>query len=288
MSLTSLYLRRTFAKSDRKRDEGCSIGDQVTYLQNLPYGTDRDWQILDVAYPKEGTGPFPVIVSVHGGGYVYGSKEEYRFYCASLAERGFAVINFNYRLAPKTHYPSQLHDINSVMALLINQGKTYPFDLDHIFMVGYSAGAQMLSQYAAICTNPAYETLMDIHPPVFHLRAIGLNCGMYDMEQLKQSQMKLILKDYLGRKEVLPEESLHVLDYITSDYPPVYIFSAGGDFLRSECEPMAQLLKERGIPCVMKIYGDDNTGHVFHLNVRLETGILANDEETAFFRQYLH
>ena len=59
------------------------------------------WQKLDVYRQKDATGKLPVIVSVHGGGWVYGDKERYQFYCMDLAERGFAVVNFSYRLAPE-------------------------------------------------------------------------------------------------------------------------------------------------------------------------------------------
>ena len=48
----------------------------------------------------------PVIVSFHGGGWVYGDKNVYQFYCMELAKRGFAVVNYSYNqrgllLAPR-------------------------------------------------------------------------------------------------------------------------------------------------------------------------------------------
>ena len=50
---------------------------------------------------------------------------------------------------------------------------------------------------------------------------------------------------------------------------------------------MAKLLQEKNVPCAYKIYGDEHTGHVFHVNVRDEIGVAANDDELNFFRQYL-
>lgn len=60
--------------------------------------------------------PLPVIVSVHGGGWVFGSKEGYQFYCMSLAQLGFTIVNFSYRLAPEFPFPANIEDINSVMS----------------------------------------------------------------------------------------------------------------------------------------------------------------------------
>ena len=141
-------------------------------------------------------------------------------------------------------------------------------DTENVFLVGDSAGAQMASQYAAIWANPAYQQGMGITPPAFRLAAVGLNCGMYDM-MAQQS------------------DKLNVLAYIDANYPPVSIFSAGGDFLKPHCEPMAELLRSRGVPCESRIYGDEHTYHVFHCNMRNETGRQANDDQTAFFRQYV-
>ena len=288
MSFTSWYIRRSFSKGDRKRDEGLSIPEDVCYIRDIPYGADPVWNTLDIAYPKDRSVKLPVIVSVHGGAYVYGSTKEYQFYSASLAQRGFSVINFNYRLAPETRYPGQLHDLNEVIRWMIAHAPEYPFDLNNIFLVGDSAGAQMLSQYMVLCTNEEYRKTLDIVPPEFTVRAIGLNCGMYDIERMISDKgNRGIVNDYLGKDHLKWADSFKVLEYIDDRFPPTYLFSAGGDFLLKECRPMYELLKEKGIECQMKIYGDKDTGHVFHLNMRSNIGKQANDDETGFFRKFI-
>ena len=115
MSLTSMYVRYSFGKGDRKRDAGLSTPEDVKRYDDILYGRNRKWQVLDVYRPKGAEGKLPVIVSVHGGGWVYGNKEVYQFYCMSLAQRGFAVVNFTYRLAPEYRYPAQLEDTDAVI-----------------------------------------------------------------------------------------------------------------------------------------------------------------------------
>ena len=100
MSFTSWMVRRTFKKSDDRRDAGITVPDTVVRYLDILYGTNPKWESLDVYRPADQEGPLPVIVSVHGGGWVYGDKELYQYYCMNLAERGFAVVNFTYRLAP--------------------------------------------------------------------------------------------------------------------------------------------------------------------------------------------
>ena len=280
-------MRRVAAKSDRKRDAGLTIPESVTYIRDLSYGENAS-HTLDLCYPKDAEEDLPLIISFHGGGYVYGSTKIYQYYCADLATRGFAVVNFNYRLAPKYRFPAPLEDLQQVIGWLCDHKDAYPLDLNNVFLVGDSAGAQLASQYAAIYSNPEYAALMGFEKPDIKLRAVGLNCGFYDMTgQLQTEGLKGIMVDYLGKNPERYGQKLDVLSYITADYPPAYLFTAGGDFLKDKCEPMAELLAERGVPCAWKVYGDESIGHVFHVNVRLDTGKEANDDQTAFFRKYL-
>ena len=104
MSLTSFMVRTMFKRGDDKRDAGCTTPEDVRRFDDIVYGLNPRWNRLDVYRPKDAEGLLPVIVSVHGGGWVYGDKERYQYYCMSLAQQGFAVVNFTYRLAPDDRY----------------------------------------------------------------------------------------------------------------------------------------------------------------------------------------
>ena len=61
-----------------------------------------------------------------------------------------------------------------------------------------------------------------------------------------------------------------------------YLMTSEYDFLKENAKPMYELLKQKGISCVYKLYGkegDNYMGHVFHLNLRLEEARMCNDEE---------
>ena len=76
------------AKDDAKRNEGLTTPEGVERFDDLRYGKNER-HLLDVYCPKNRTGRLPVIVSIHGGGWVYGNKEIMQFYCISLAEEGY-------------------------------------------------------------------------------------------------------------------------------------------------------------------------------------------------------
>lgn len=288
MSLATYIFRKGCLRSDNRRDAGLTVPDNIQYIPDLLYGTDRQWQTLDICYPKDRPSA-ATIVNVHGGGYVYGTTRTYKFYCCDLASRGYTVVSFNYRLAPKHIFPTPLVDLNLVMEWLCAHQNDYPLDMNNIFMVGDSAGAQLVSQYAALYSNSEYAELMGICPPEFRLAAVGLNCGMYDIAALCRSteRINMILRSYFTRRPERFGDKLDVMKHITPTFPPAYLLSAHGDYLLEHCRPMAEHLASLGVPCEYKIYCDSSTGHVFHVDFRTQTAQQANSEELEFMSRYI-
>ena len=176
----------------------------------------------------------PVIVSVHGGGWGYGDKERYQYYCMSLAQQGFAVVNFSYRLASKYKFPAPLEDTNRVFVWLLAHAVRYGFDTHNVFGVGDNAGVHLLALYGACCTNPAYAALFTVRPPAgFVPRAVALNCGVYCVEMSNKKDLTTrLMADYLPGEGTAEElEQMDVFSHLTADFPPAFVMTAEGDFL---------------------------------------------------------
>ncbi len=294
MSQTSEMIRRMFGESDAKRDEGLCTPEDVVRHDDIVYGRDSKWQILDVYRPKDAEGKLlPVIVSVHGGGWVYGDKERYQYYCMNLAQRGFAVVNFTYRLAPENKFPASLEDTNLVFIWVLEHAVEYGFDTEYVFAVGDSAGAHNLGMYAAICTNETYAKEYSFRTPDgFVPTAVALNCGAYrivlngDEKDLTQ----LLMADYLPEKGSEKEVGwINIVNHVTEKYPPVFLMTATGDFLKNQAPIMAEKLLEYSVPFVYRLYGDTQNmlPHVFHCDIKSEDAQLCNDEECAFFKSFI-
>lgn len=285
MSLSSFMFCKLCQKSDAKRDEGLTIPEDVEYVRDIRYGRNIKYHTLDICWPKGKTEKLPVIISIHGGGYVYGNKEVYQFYAASLAGKGFTVINFNYRLAPKYHFPAPLEDITLVIKWMMKHKEDYPIDTENVFLVGDSAGAQLASQYGVIYSSREYRKIMGFRRPKINIRALGLCCGLYDLKKdIEENGCRGLMKDYLTSKPFCFGEKLDILEHIDSNYPPVYMFSSNGDFLMKNCEPMAEYLRSKGVECEYEIFGTEKTGHVFHVNMRDEYSDEANTKQIEFFK----
>ncbi len=291
MSLFSMYIRYSFGKGDRKRDAGLVTPEDVERFDDLAYGEDRKYQLLDVYRPKGVKGKLPVILSFHGGGWVYGTKETYQYYCMSLSQRGFAVVNFSYRLAPGHRYPAQIEDCNSAVKWTLAHSEEYGFDTKNVFAVGDSAGGHLLSVYAAMLADHSYADYYGISlPKDFQFNAIALNCGVYHQDMPKKKTEGALLNDLLPKG--WSEKDLKMLnsyDKIKKGFPSVFVMSSNGDFLRDQVDVLVPELKKQGIEHLVKIYGDADTvlGHVFHVNIRLKEAGVCNDEECAFFKEHI-
>lgn len=294
MSKTSDLVRTNFKKNDDIRDAGLTIPEDVARYVDIIYGPDPDWQVLDLYRPKDAEGRvLPVIVSVHGGGWVYGDKELYQYYCMSLAQRGFAVINYTYRLAPEFQYPASVEDTNLVMTWIMEHAEAYKLDTDHIFAVGDSAGAHNLAIYTCILTNPDYAASYTFTPPQgLSLKAVAYNCGQYQIdltaegEELTAALMADLLPERGSPKELnLVSPILHM----TADHPPVFVMTAPKDFLRDQASLLVKKLLELDVPFIFRFYADParSLAHVFHCDMRSEYGALCNTEECNFFKEFL-
>ena len=290
MSFQSIMFNIRASKSDKIRDAAIPLPEGVTEYRNISYGCNGDWNLLDVYTPSGTTEALPTIVSIHGGGYVYGSKEIYRRYGMDMARRGFAFVNFNYRLAPKWKFPAPLHDANAVLHWVCKNARRYHLDPSRIILLGDSAGAQLTSQYAAIHANPAYAKLFSMDLAPVKIRCVGLFCGMYDMVQRASGERKGLALDYLGRKLPPTDPRFAVLENIGSNYPPAFIATSCHDFLRPCAEPMYNFLTEKGVDARWHCYGteeDETIGHVFHVNIILTEAKQCNDDAAEFFRKYV-
>ena len=289
MSITSFMMRMGSKKNDAKRDAGLVYPEDVIRSEDIAYGPHK-MNVLDVYRPVGAAPKLPVIVSVHGGGWVYGDKKLYSHYCVSLAQRGFVVVNFTYRLSPQNKFPCHLEDTVMAFDWVRKNATRYGMDRDNIFAVGDSAGGHILALYCGMCTNPEFAEKFDFKPIEEVIpKAIALNCAVLDMDEIQTgmgaSTMKL-MKDVLPKDKM--EEMLALANpiaYVNEKFPPCYIMTANEDFLRVQPESFKKKLDELGVPYTYKLYGSnlDPLGHVFHLDMRCETGKLCNDEECAFF-----
>jgi acetyl esterase/lipase len=127
---------------------------------DIPYATLSPRQKLDVYLPDEGDGPFPVIMSIHGGAFMGCDKaDEQVLPMLEGLKRGYAVIAVNYRLSWEAIFPALVHDGKAAVRWIRANASRYHFDPDRIVAWGGSAGAYLASMLG---TSAGVQELEDL------------------------------------------------------------------------------------------------------------------------------
>jgi acetyl esterase/lipase len=134
------------------------VPENVIWETDIEYSTVGDDHLqLNLARPKTGSGPFPAVLCIHGGGFRAGKRDSYDGLCLKLAGRGYVAATMTYRLAPKHQFPAAVHDTKAAVRWLRASAKKYNINPDKIGVTGGSAGGH-LAQFLAVTANvPQFE-----------------------------------------------------------------------------------------------------------------------------------
>ena len=126
---------------------------------DIPYAALSSAQKLDIYLPEEGRGPFPVIVAIHGGAWMFGDKGDTIFPLAEGVTRGYAMVSINYRLSGEAIFPAQIHDVKAAIRWVRAHADEYGFDPAWIAAWGDSAGGHLASLAGVSAGVKALEDL---------------------------------------------------------------------------------------------------------------------------------
>lgn len=125
------------------------FGEKVEIRLDQPYaGTTNTFQMLDLYLPKQraDSKPLPVVVYIHGGGWVGGSRTGYANQAAALAATGnYAAVSVGYRLSKEAKWPAQIHDCKAAVRWVRGHAKELNLDPDRIGATGASAGGHLVA-----------------------------------------------------------------------------------------------------------------------------------------------
>ena len=130
-----------------------TVPSGVVFEKNIEYSNPDDQHLqLNMARPKEGPGPFPAVICIHGGGFRAGTRESFNSLCLQLAERGYVAVTVSYRLAPKYQFPAAVYDVKAAVRWMRANAEKYQIDPDRIGTTGGSAGGH-LAQFLGVTSG---------------------------------------------------------------------------------------------------------------------------------------
>ncbi|MDE6470457.1 MAG: alpha/beta hydrolase [Eubacterium sp.] len=283
------------SEGDMKKHAAQTPPDNIYEVTDLAYIDDGNiYHQLDVYYPEGTTEKLPVIIDIHGGGWMYGNKELNKYYCLALASRGYVVFNINYRLVPDVTVNEQLQDCAYALKWISENMQNYPCDTENILLTGDSAGGQLAVYSAALFQSEKLREVFDVVDGGLQPNALLLTSPVSYMND--GSAFSMYTKILWGKnyKDKATYEYMNldqIIDYV--QLPPTYLITSSGDTLaHSQTLKAAELLESKGVQTELADYGKvdgKKQVHVFSVLYPFDTaGVTAIDEALAFFEETIN
>lgn len=203
--------------------------------------------------------PGPAIVFVHGGGWVFGTIEDYDSFCCTLANRSECrVVSIGYRLAPEYPFPTALQDVERALRWILTEAATLSIDPTRLGVVADSAGANLAIVVAQSSQPPLpLPAFALVYPATDFTMSHSSYEQFSDGYLLTRATVQWFLRQYLPIA-VAPSDP-----QVSPLYGPAIlqlkhalIITAGFDPLRDEGHALAEKLRQEGVDVVYNCYAD--------------------------------
>ncbi len=211
----------------------------VRVHSHIAYADAGKRNLLDIYHPEEAReGGFPVLLQVHGGGWMIGEKEQQaKPLMFHLAQRGWLCVAINYRLSPNAAFPAHIVDVKKSIAWIRENIAEYGGDPNFIAITGGSAGGH-LSSLAALTPNyapfqPEFENVDT------RIQAAVPFYGVYDFTDRFDIRPEMSMEKMLADKvlQCTQQENPEIWDtgsplsHVNEDAPPMFVIHGTHDSL---------------------------------------------------------
>lgn len=270
--LLAKKMLKSWEKHDNEILANQSLLDDIVEISDIPYVNDGEkGHFLDVYYPQNTNEKLPVIIDIHGGGFIYGDKKLNKSFCFHLAKRGFIVFNINYRLALNdTKVSGQIQDVMKAINWISNNIENYPADKEQTFVVGDSAGGVLAVMAVLITQNERLQKIFNTVKTEINFKAISIICGMmdFDKEELKYWGMRSICFDRGYKSQEYYKNMIFNSIPEMKDLPPVFLTTSEEDELCNMTLNFEKTLKKYNVKYQLKYHQKSNgkrLGHIFSI-----------------------
>ena len=288
--------------------------DVVFEKSQNPYNYDNIYCVKDIEYSNNGgqytSGDFyfdptilkdgkkhPIILNIHGGGFVMGDKNYRKTLSEFYASKGYFVFNINHRLPPSTNVFGCIKDCINATNYIKTLAEEYSIDLDKIVLTGDSSGAFLASYVASVKFNPEIASAVKIPQVDVDIAALILHSGPYNMEAMVTENLPMGIVPELASMLVgyhLNEDLSDIKDYkyfnymspinfVNDNWCPAFISWSDSDVVcPNQGRPMAEKLMKH-CPKVATFYAEGITnGHCFHLSIKKEKSMQCLENSIKF------
>lgn len=255
-------------------------------LTNIEYGTEYPNSYLDIyltdVVPLEEA---PTYIFFHGGGYVWGDKQEgdpnggsdkgLQWYLEQFVQDGYNVVVPNYALGPDYKFPTPIRQMSQMIEFLQEHAEEYDLDMHHVILGGNSGGGQLAGIMACIQTDPEYAEAIGIPQTLDRndVKAVVFSSALIDNDRSYRTKDPgadfLFLqcgKAYYGWNLLEGKtEIVDLIGHVTDRFPPSYISDGNSGTFYDQAFDLHEKMDSLGIVNEINWYpkSEAKLGHDF-------------------------
>jgi acetyl esterase len=213
---------------------------------------------LRIYTPKAGSGPYPLIVYYHGGGFVIANLDVYNASAQALAEQvGAIVVSVAYRLAPENKYPTAHNDAFTAYEWAVKNAVDLKADPAKIAVVGESAGGNLAANVSIMARDK--HIMLPVHQVlIYPISQADMNTESYKMYEkakpLNKAMMGWFTEKYLTTVIEAQDPKISLVNANLNGLPSTTIITAEIDPLHDDGIILANKLKAAGVKVDSKNY----------------------------------
>lgn len=239
---------------DMDRLDRSGMSDEITILSSVSYIPDETAEhTLDIYFCSDSVKK-PVLIDIHGGGFISHDKSVDSVFANVMAQKGFVVFALNYRLAyPEYNVFDQIEDIDKAARWIVENASSYEGDNKRLYLAGHSSGG----------VNAVAEALLSISPEMIHdygfkkrdyeYNGLVLDCGL--MHFYKNSIAYKGMRSMVFPKRYKKDRRYHYLLFDRNNdinrLPKTVIITNESDELKAMSYYFDELLKSRNVEHIL-------------------------------------
>lgn len=176
------FMKKNGEKSfykDIKKIDYSKLSKNIKEKLNINYNRDDSTEhALDIYY-EDSNELKPILIDIHGGGFISNDKELNHLFGNYMAQKGFIVFNINYRLAyPKYNVFDQVMDIDNALKWIIKNAENFNGNINEMYIAGHSSAAVLAVIEALLCKSESLLKDYNLDRRNYTYKGILLDCGL--------------------------------------------------------------------------------------------------------------
>ena len=254
-------------KTDVGKLDLSRLPEEVTEIKDVSYVDDNEpGHKLDIFVRMDGTKK-PVLIDIHGGGFISEDKAMNRLFGNYMAKLGFVVFELNVRLAyPEWTVFEQIEDIDKGVRFALRCASEYEGDTDQLYIAGHSSGGVLAFTECMLSSSPEMLADFGLKERSYKYKGLITDCGL--MHFYKRSIAYWGMRKMIFPKRYKEDKRYRYLTAENNEYiqklPKAALLTNSKDVLKKMTYYFDGVLNQKGVEHRLFEYGKDgHTGIIF-------------------------